>query len=236
MRIPRDPPQAEVTEGDGTFSTRTPANPWHIDNENLQGPALACISASITTATRPPTSRLAIPLPPCALPACGKEPRHSTRPAPWPSGRAATWTRVDPATEEGRLTVMSYVWPDQRDRLAALRGALEVAARVPAKVERADAADWLAAKLAQPARGVATVVFQSIVWQYLSVEDQERVRRTIEEGGSRATSDMPLAWLRFEPSADRMCCEVRLRSWPGRSDDRLLATAGYHGRPVRWLA
>src|SRR5207247_8307510 len=36
MRIPRDPPQAELTEGDGTFSTRTPANPWHIDNENLQ--------------------------------------------------------------------------------------------------------------------------------------------------------------------------------------------------------
>ena len=35
MRIPRDPPQAELTEGDGTFSTRTPANPWHIDNENL---------------------------------------------------------------------------------------------------------------------------------------------------------------------------------------------------------
>src|SRR5207249_9089158 len=35
MRIPRDPPQAEVTEADGTFSTRTPANPWHIDNENL---------------------------------------------------------------------------------------------------------------------------------------------------------------------------------------------------------
>jgi len=90
--------------------------------------------------------------------------------------------------------------------------------------------------LAQPARGVATVVFQSIVWQYLSVEDQERVRRTIEEGGSRATSDAPLAWLRFEPSADRMCCEVRLRSWPGRSDDRLLTTAGYHERPVRWLA
>ena len=70
----------------------------------------------------------------------------------------------------------------------------------------------------------------------LSVEDQERVRRTIEEGGGRATSDAPLAWLRFEPSADRMCCEVRLRSWPGRSDDRLLTTAGYHERPVRWLA
>ena len=143
---------------------------------------------------------------------------------------------VNPVTQEGRLRVTSYVWPDQRDRLAALHGALEVAARVPANVERGDAPGWLAAKLAQPARGVATVVFQSIVWQYLSVEDQERVRRIIEEGGSRATPDAPLAWLRFEPSADRMCCEVRLRSWPGRSDDRLLATAGYHGPPVRWLA
>ena len=143
---------------------------------------------------------------------------------------------VNPATEEGRLTVMSYVWPDQRDRLAALRGALKVAARVPAKVERADAADWLAAKLGQRTTSFATVVFHSIVWQYLSPEEQERVWRTIEEAGSRAIPEAPLAWLRFEPSADRTCCEVRLRSWPGRSDDRLLATAGYHGRPVRWLA
>ena len=142
---------------------------------------------------------------------------------------------VNPATQEGRLTVTSYVWPDQHDRLAALHGALEVAARVPANVERADAPGWVAAKLAQPAGEVATVIFHSIVWQYLSAEDQDQVRRTIEEAGSRATSDAPLAWLTFEPSADRTCCDVRLRSWPG-GDDRLLATAGYHGRPVRWLA
>src|SRR6266446_1895997 len=99
---------------------------------------------------------------------------------------------VNPATEEGRLTVTSYVWPDQHDRLAALHGALEVAARVPANVERADAPGWLAPKLARPAGEVATVIFHSIVWQYLSPEDQDQVRRTIEEAGSRATSDAPL--------------------------------------------
>src|SRR5438093_1406188 len=48
MRIPRDPPQAELTEGDGTFSTRTPANPWHIDNENLQ----ECPCAPVSSGTR----------------------------------------------------------------------------------------------------------------------------------------------------------------------------------------
>ena len=78
-------------------------------------------------------------------------------------------------------------------------------------------------------------MLHSIVWQYLSAADRERVRRTIEEAGSRATAGAPIAWLRFEPSPDRACAEVRLRSWPG-GEDRLLARAGYHGRPVQWLA
>ena len=141
---------------------------------------------------------------------------------------------VDPTTQEGRLTLTSYVWPDQRERLADLRGALEIAARVPANVERSAATDWLGEHLARPATGVATVVFHSIVWQYLSEADRERVRRTIAEAAARATADAPVAWLRFEPSADRACAEVRLASWPGGAD-RLLATAGYHGRPVQWL-
>jgi hypothetical protein len=141
---------------------------------------------------------------------------------------------VDPTSPEGRLKLTSYVWPDQSERLAELRGALEVAARVPASVARGAAAEWLGGQLAEPAPGVATVVFHSIVWQYLSHADRERVRCTIEEAGSRASTGAPVAWLRFEPSADRTCAEVRLASWPG-GGDRLLATAGYHGRPVRWL-
>jgi len=141
---------------------------------------------------------------------------------------------VDPTSQEGRLTLTSYLWPDQEERLADLRGALEIAAHVPARVVQAAAPDWLGQQLAEPAPGVATVVFHSIVWQYLSDADRERIRHIIEKAAARASTDAPLAWLRFEPSADRTCAEVRLASWPG-GVDRLLATAGYHGRPVRWL-
>ena len=142
---------------------------------------------------------------------------------------------VDPTTEAGRLTLVSYVWPDQHERIATLRAALEVAARVPARLERARATEWLARRLAEPATAdVATVVFHSIVWQYLPDDERRLVRHTIEEAGARATSSTPLAWLRFEPSADARCAELRLACWPG-GGDRLLATAGFHGRPVRWL-
>ncbi len=48
---------------------------------------------------------------------------------------------VDPTTEEGRLTLTSYVWGDQRERLERLRAALDVAAATEAPVERAGAAD-----------------------------------------------------------------------------------------------
>ena len=140
---------------------------------------------------------------------------------------------VDPTTDAGRRTLVSYVWPDQAERLALLRGALEVAARVPARVDAAGAPDWLARKLAEPVPGTATVVFHSIVWGYLPAADQGRARDAIERAGARATPEAPLAWLPFEPSADRTCAEVTLTSWPGGSE-RLVATAGYHGAGVRY--
>jgi hypothetical protein len=139
---------------------------------------------------------------------------------------------VAPATEEGRLTLLSYLWPDQPARVDLLRGALAVARRVPTSVERADAAAWLRSRLAAPMPGVATVVFHSIVIQYLDATSREGVLATIAAAGARATPQAPLAWLRMEPGGDET--EVRLTLWPG--GERLLATAGFHGRPVRWLA
>jgi hypothetical protein len=56
----------------------------------------------------------------------------------------------------------------------------------------------------------------------------------INAAGARATRDAPLARLSMEPGeAGR--AHVRLVTWPG-GEDRLVATAGYHGRPVDWLA
>jgi hypothetical protein len=139
---------------------------------------------------------------------------------------------VDPTTDEGRLTLMSYVWPDQRERFAMLRGAIEVARRVPAEVERASAVDWLPVRLARARPGTATVVFHSIALQYLDRNSREEALGAIADAGARAPAEAPVAWLRMEPGGEQ--AEVRLTLWPG-GHERLVATTGFHGRPVRWL-
>jgi hypothetical protein len=141
---------------------------------------------------------------------------------------------VDPTTPDGRLTLASYVWPDQRERLAILDGALAVAARVPARVERAHAADWLADRLAGTTPGAATIVYHSIAWQYFTPDERDRVRELIERAGMQATSDTPVAWVRLEPAPEQAFAELRVRCWPG-DEDRCLARAGFHGVPVVWL-
>jgi hypothetical protein len=144
---------------------------------------------------------------------------------------------LDASTEDGRLTLLSYTWPDQRHRFATLKGALEVAVRVPAPVERADGPSWLSAQLARQAPGVATVVFHSMVGQYLGEDGRSRLRSALSDAAQHATTDAPLAWLRFEPSnpegGGRFL--VHLTIWPG-GDERLLAEAHPHGPPIRWLA
>lgn len=138
---------------------------------------------------------------------------------------------LDATTDEGRLTLLSYVWPDQVDRIARLDAAIEVARRVPAPVDRVPAPEWIADQLADPRTGVATVVTHSIVMQYLSADARHRFREAVADAGRRATAAAPLAWLRMEPAGDR--AELRCTQWPS-GEDVVLGTAGYHGRPIWW--
>lgn len=140
---------------------------------------------------------------------------------------------LDATTEDGRLALLSYVWPDQPDRIARLEAAITVARSLPVQLEQADAATWVERQLATPVAGVATVVVHSIVIQYLAPERRRQLRAAIADAGQRATEDAPVAWLRMEPAGP--VAEVRLSLWPG-GEDRQLATAGYHGVPVTWLA
>lgn len=135
---------------------------------------------------------------------------------------------LDPRSDEDRLTLASYVWPDQVERHERLRAALTVAEDVEAPIDRAVAASWTEARLAEPAGDVTTVVFHSIVMQYLPDDERERFERALENASG------PLAWLRMEPG-DESLTEIRLTLWPG-GEDRLLARAGYHGDPVDWIA
>jgi hypothetical protein len=126
---------------------------------------------------------------------------------------------------------MSYVWPDQVERFSRLEAAIEVARRVPAKVDRAEADVWVADRLTLPLPGIATVVVHSIVLQYLPREARARLKDAIHTAGERASGASPLAWLRMEPAGER--AELRLTTWPG-GEERVLASAGYHGSPIWW--
>ena len=139
---------------------------------------------------------------------------------------------LDPSTPDGRLTLLTYIWPDQPERIARMQAALEIAAEVPVSVDRKPAAAWTRRLLAEPAPGQATVLYHSIVSQYLGEEERASLFDGIREAGARATADAPLAWLRMEP-ADNLA-DVHLTLWPG-GEGRRLARAGYHGTPVELL-
>jgi hypothetical protein len=138
---------------------------------------------------------------------------------------------IDPTTDDGSLTLESFVWPEQIERLQLLRSAIEVARRTPATVDEASAPNWLEEQLARERGGSATVVFHSIMWGYMTDDDRARITQTMIDAGERATESEPLAWLRMEPGADQT--DVTLTTWPD-FEERVIAYAGYHGRPVRW--
>lgn len=139
---------------------------------------------------------------------------------------------LDVTTQDGRVTLLSYVWPDQIQRIRLLKGALEIARRVPVQLEKASAPAWIGDRLRDLPDGVTTVVYHSIFFQYMSQDDRGAFVGAIEEAGARASERSPLAWLRFEPGGDQ--AETRLKLWPPGAD-RLIATSGFHGAGVRFL-
>jgi len=138
---------------------------------------------------------------------------------------------VDATSDEGRVTLLGFVWPDQSERFERIAAAIELAAATPADLRRtADTAASLAAVLS---RRTPTIVQQSIMWQYVPTDMRWQITSTIEAAGARADTDAPLAWVRYEPDEwDRRRASIWLRTWP-EGADRLVGHADYHGR---WLA
>jgi hypothetical protein len=133
-----------------------------------------------------------------------------------------------------RLRLRAYVWPDQHERLLRLENAVDLARAYGPGVERADAAQWVRAKLQEKAEACATILYHSIMWQYLPEETQVDIQASLERAGVHATSAAPLAWLPFEPSHPESLPELRMTLWPGARETRL-AVAHPHGSRVRCL-
>jgi hypothetical protein len=147
--------------------------------------------------------------------------------------RACDISPIDLEDAAQRLRLKAYVWPDQHERLLRLENAVGLARAYGPGVERADAAQWVRAKLREPAAACATVLYHSIMWQYMPPETQADIRASLEDAGGRATSAAPLAWLRFESLRSESLPELRMTLWPGAREVRL-AVAHPHGSSVRW--
>lgn len=132
---------------------------------------------------------------------------------------------IDPTSDEGALTLRSFVWADQLGRLAMLDGAIQIANGMPVEVVRLDAAEFVERELAKPVRGVATVVYHSVFMQYVTEASRARILAAIENASLKATRKSPVYYLRMEPGEATF--EVRL-------DDELLGTSGAHGTAVHW--
>ena len=131
--------------------------------------------------------------------------------------------------------LLAYVWPDQPARLAQLGQALAIATADPPEIEQGDAAEWLDARLSEPAaRGSARVVLHSVAFQYFPAQAKARIAASMASAGAAASRAAPLAWLRFEKRRQDERYSLRLRLWPD-GEDRLLAWGHPHGSAIRWL-
>ncbi|MGE0741978.1 MAG: DUF2332 domain-containing protein [Hyphomonadaceae bacterium] len=144
---------------------------------------------------------------------------------------------LDVRDDAQRLQLKSYIWADQPDRLARFDGAVALALRSDVRVERADAAEWLAHKLAARAQDAATIVYHSVFLQYPPREARSAIIAAIESTGAKATESAPLAWVRLEPEAlldgvqDSPRMVADLVTWPG-GHRRVIAYTDGHVRAV----
>ena len=85
------------------------------------------------------------------------------------------------------------------------------------------------------ADGSWTVLWHSIVRQYLDEQQRAAVADGIAALGAAATPSARFGYLALEPhraSADGEC-QVTLTTWPD-GEQRILGTAPPHGLPVTW--
>ncbi|MGL4311126.1 MAG: DUF2332 domain-containing protein [Paracoccaceae bacterium] len=136
------------------------------------------------------------------------------------------------ARQDG-LRLCAYVWPDQFERHARLRAALDEAVRNPPVVAKGDAIVWLEDRLAKPMPGRLHMVFHTVAWQYFPEPSRKAGEALIAQAGARATPDAPLARLSMESDGQSPGAGLRLTIYPQGQTLRL-GRADFHGRWIDW--
>ncbi len=142
---------------------------------------------------------------------------------------------IDVARPDDEVRLLSFVWPDQRQRLERLRIAIAIAKTHRPAVDTASADEWILHQLARPSEH-ATLIFHSIVWQYLGTDTQNKLKLAIFNAGKSASSTAPIVWARMEPAGP--VADIQVDVFDGSSSEPhhfRLAEIGYHGQNMNWI-
>jgi len=148
------------------------------------------------------------------------------------SRRGCDLTPLDIRDESEKLRLISYVWPDQLDRLQRVKAAAERFVASGLTVEAEDAVTWLEEVLDAPSDGVLRLVYHTVVAQYFPSEVRKEFEACLQKAGEAAAKQTPLAWLSMETDGGIEGALLRLTVWPaGKVID--LARVDFHGRWIK---
>ena len=133
------------------------------------------------------------------------------------------------AWPDDRITLLSYIWPDELHRIERMRAALSVAARDPIPVTARRGSEWLPDALAAAGDGELTVVWHSVMRQYVEPEEWEAIERALD-------GQPDVVRLSMEPAlAQHARMQLTVHD-PAGAPERRLAVCDDHGLPIRWEA
>lgn len=153
------------------------------------------------------------------------------------SARGVDIAPLDLTGDQDAERLQAYCWVDAVERQTRLDATIAMLRAEPVALDRGDAGDWLAARLAEPQpEGVTRVLMHSVVWQYLPDTTRHRIAEAMQAAGAAATAERPLGWVMMEPNRNLHRHEVRVRGWPGDTPMELVALTHAHGAWVEGLA
>lgn len=141
---------------------------------------------------------------------------------------------IDPTTTAGRARLTSYIWLDDLIRFERLREALDVAARIPAKVVQEDALAFV--ESLELKAGSAAVLWHSAMWIYLAPPTRAAIEQQILRLGHGANPDQPFWHICWEWSLDHgqpnpACSTNPASSANGESSPPKVTSAGTRTTP-----
>jgi hypothetical protein len=154
-------------------------------------------------------------------------------PAKCTQRRGVDISPIDVSTDNGVHTLLSFVWPDQQDRLSRLRTAIAITQKEPHRIDSGSVDAWLPPHLDERTDG-PVLVFHSIVWQYLGVQVQRNMHDILFTHGETRSRHAPLIWARMEPAG--RVADIQVTIWDGSPSPQQwnVGTIGYHGQSIRW--